>query len=266
MTNKLAPLRAITVCVDYLDYLSITLPINREHFSEYWVVTSPQDEGQVSVLAGEHGCRVVVTDLFWRGGARFNKWAALEHGLDVMGRHGWLTILDADIVYPRGGNSVGHFRSNLRVGCLYSPLRRMCPFQAGDTVPEENTWQTYPLHGNTREWAGYSQTFHTSDPVLPQPPWHQTNWRHAGGADSFFQGLWAPTRKIRPPWECLHLGPAHVNWCGRVSPSVSPNGDSGQGDSQSEERKRLAAERTAELQRFMKQRWYTRGYDHEKLK
>src|SRR3954471_1279294 len=37
-----ALLRAVTPCVDYLDYLRITLPLNRQHFSEYWIVTCPR--------------------------------------------------------------------------------------------------------------------------------------------------------------------------------------------------------------------------------
>jgi hypothetical protein len=90
----------------------------------------------------------------------------------------------------------------------------------GCLIPGEEDWPQFPLHPQQVEWAGYSQIFHASDPVLGSPPWHETNWRHCGGADSFFQAKWSSANKVRPPFEVLHLGPAGVNWCGRAVPYV----------------------------------------------
>jgi hypothetical protein len=85
-------------------------------------------------------------------------------------------------------------------------------------IPDENEWRNYPIHRNTAEWAGYSQIFHANDPVLGSPPWHEVDWVHAGGADSMFQRKWPRDRKIRPPFEVLHLGLAGENWMGRATP------------------------------------------------
>lgn len=240
-------MRAILCSVDYNDLLALTLPANRSHFSDVIVVTSTADYPTVSRIAEPLACRVLATDLFYKDGADFNKWAALEFGLDVYRRDGvedYLCIMDADIVWPKDASVV--LARYLRPGFLYCPRRRMMPNledlidpQAGKVfldftgketfdgrdlpkyrIPDESTWSQYALHRQEREFAGYSQIFHSTDPVLGDPPWHDIRWRHAGGADSAFQAKWPEHRKIRPPFSVLHLGPAGTNWCGRSSPMV----------------------------------------------
>lgn len=297
-------LRAFIVCVDFADLLSITLPYNAHHFSEVSVITSHNDE-QTRDYALHYGERtgpelivnLHITDAFYNNGADFNKWLALEQSLDNAGRHGWICLMDVDILWPKDAlkgwvPSIGH---------LYTPRRRMwedwpstatwkgdtrCDQYEGYILPDDSQWDRFPLHPQQREFAGYSQIFHGSDPVLTKrvcsgcdgegslmyqwaktrcvetggtrhfmkdgswyyrtgdgleigfktiggpcrqcqgtghnsTPWHQTDWKHAGGADSFFQALWPDSHKIRPPFEVLHLGPAGVNWCGRAVPYVN---------------------------------------------
>lgn len=217
-------MRAILVSVQYSDLLALTLPYNRHHFEAVYVVTSTADAPNVRPIAEANRAEVVVTDLFYERGARFNKWAALEHGLDVMGRHGWLCIMDADVLWPTFLRGFTPTRGN-----LYTPRRHMCETIPG-AVPPEDGWPVYPLHPQQREFAGYSQTFAASDPALGPPPWHDTGYSHAGTADSFFQAKWPDARKVRPPFEVLHLGPAGVNWAGRASPyadGTMPEGAAG---------------------------------------
>ena len=235
------------VSVDYADLLAITLPYNRHHFSEIWVVTSSADE-QTKAVAQAHGAHVFVTDSFYANGAAFNKWLALEEGLDAMGRDGWLCLMDSDVLWPMDVISAEYIRTlvigmqhgsikqdtHLKIGTICSPLRRMwntfphnpMPIRTTDLmlgdcrVPGGSRWQDFPIHRNINEWAGYSQIFHASDPALGSPPWHQVDWKHAGGADSFFQQKWKPENKVRPPFEVLHLGPAGQNWYGRATPRL----------------------------------------------
>lgn len=244
-------MRAILVCVDYADLLAVTLPYNRHHFEAVYIVTDKRCQAETEAaafrgLTQEQRCGVIVltTDLFYADGAAFNKWRALEWGLDQMGRHGWLCIMDADILWPKSiklfGSTVDgrqnllgqRGRINVNFGNIYTPLRRIWaewpdPMIRGGVMynaivgkqpplPLEQHWSAFPIHRNTGEWAGYSQIFHANDPVLGPPPWHETDWIHAGGADSFFQRKWKPENKIRPPFECLHLGPCGENWFGRT--------------------------------------------------
>lgn len=204
-------MRAILVSVGYDDLLAITLPYNRHHFKEVAVVTSPEDEATIRV-ALENRARVITTDAFTRNGAVFNKWLALEEGLELFGRKGQLTIMDADILWPK---EIGDRFSDYRLGYLVTPVRRLW-LDPRDPIPPESEWPTLPLFRDL-EWAGYTQMFWCEDIVLPEPPWHQTDWIHAGGADSFFQQLWREQSKIRPSWECLHLGIPGQNWFGRAT-------------------------------------------------
>lgn len=243
------------VCVNYADIAAITLPYNRHHFDRVGIVTDLDDNETIKV-AIEHKCDLIRTDLFTQRGATFNKWAALEYGIDALGFRncGWLTIMDADVLWPK---LLPMRMSDLAPGHLYTPLRRMWDnwpmyngergWQRGQPLTEAE-WNLFPLHRQQQEFAGYTQIFHTSDPALSpcatcgcsldqhkhvrqkiglQHPnlyteccnfvWHQTDWKHCGGADSFFQMKWPDYKKVRPPFEVLHLGPAGTNWFGRAS-------------------------------------------------
>lgn len=239
-------LRAILVCVDFADILCRTLPYNRHHFDEVCIVTTPSDHATHDV-ASKHDARIVETTAFYDDGASFNKWKALEYGLDVYGRHGWLCIMDADIFWPK---EIPFYYKI--VGDLYTPYRRVRR-ELHAPIPPEEEWDQFPIHRNVKEFAGYSQIFHADDPSLGEPPWHAINWKHAGGADSFFQRKWPRQRKVRPPFEVLHIGPHGENWCGRVSPFA--------GGEKPEE----SLQRYKTLRGYLRRRRQTRNYKHEKL-
>lgn len=233
-------MNAILVSVDMADLLSITLPYNRHHFDRVLVVTTKGS--QDAVEADKHSAEVYATDAFYRHGASFNKWLALEEAFDACNyRKSWLCVMDVDVLWPKqlrfqplqqqdsGDKGLAIFNRQedsegflLRAGKLCTPRRRMLEdigsLVEGNHVclPPEDVWGKFPLHPQQQEWAGYSQVFHADDPHLGPAPWHQTDWRHAGGADSFFQAKWPTECKVRPPFECLHLGPAGANWLGRT--------------------------------------------------
>jgi hypothetical protein len=242
-------MRAIMTCVSFSDILSVSLPYNRHHWDEIMVVTSSADRA-TQEIATQHGARLHVTDCFWDNGAEFAKWKALEQGLDAFGRHGWMAMVDVDVLWPKYVPWLNASEDcwGRRVGNLYAPLRRMAPWPI-DAIPPESRWTEYPLHRQQREMAGYSQLFHADDPVLGQPPWFDTRWRHCGGGDSEFQAKWPEDRKIRPPFQVLHLGESGAHWLGR-------------GATPEETRRKRRA-----LSEMLRKRTYGPGrFDHEKLK
>jgi len=204
-------MNAIIICVDYADFLGVTLPYNRHHFDRVLVVTTHKDT-ETQVVATANNAELFLTDDFYACGAHFNKWLPLEQGLDRLGRHGWLCILDADILWPK---TIPIY--TLTKGSLYTPLRRMQFNLDNGPCLNEAAWAMYPHHTNMREFAGWTQIFHAEDEHLGEAPWHEINWKHAGGADSFFQARWPAQCKIRPPFEVLHLGTPGTNWCGRTT-------------------------------------------------
>ena len=202
--------RAITVCVDYSDILAMTLPHNKHFIEEMMVVTSMTDQKTVDV-ALEHGARVHQTDTFYRRNAHFNKFGALEEALDVFGREGWLLIIDADIAIPENYHA---FRP--QEGFLYTPHRRVKE-DISDGIPEQRKWAQFKRPAVNEEFRGYFQLFHGSDEYVGKPPWHPLDWSWHGGSDVAFTEKWPMTKRVRPPFEVLHLGPPFTNWVGRAS-------------------------------------------------
>jgi hypothetical protein len=230
--------RGIIVCVDYDDLLEITLVRNARHLTEILVVTAPHDERTKAVVSRVPSVRLFETDAFYRNGAKFNKGAAMEEGFDVLGREGWILILDADILLP----DVLPI-PKLRPDCLYSASRVM--------LDDPRQWTPdfdWSRAARTREstFAGYFQLFHTSDPHLVRRPWYDTTFNHAGGGDEVFQSHWSRKHKIRLPFDVLHLGPRDTNWFGRAS-CRADGGPSPEN----------AAERLAEMRQYRR----TQGWD-----
>ena len=227
---------AFVVCVNYLDELSLTLPYNREHFEDVVVITDNACLDSVNEIGKRNNAAVIGTDAFYDHGASFNKWLPLDHMLLSLSlvKNDWFCVMDADVLWPKKAPL------DLVKGCLYTPFRRMYP-NVPSEVPPEELWSFYPIHRNVTEFAGYSQIFHSQDPVLKtcgncghvhydlevcsalecrcrHQSWFQTDWIHAGGADSIFQRRWMTHNKVRPSWDCLHLGEPGQNWFGRATP------------------------------------------------
>jgi hypothetical protein len=209
---------AILVSVDYGDYLSICLPYNRRHFNRVMIVTTP-DDAITQQLAKQHDCQLYITKCFYEDGGLFNKYRALEAGLDAFMPQDWLAIMDSDVLWPKAIDNTQY-----QIGKLYSPLRRMC--NNTNHVSPESEWSNYPYHSlhNSPTWkdhcSGYTQILHVGDIVLRSKPWHRLDLPTAQGGDTHFQDKWKVENRIRPNWECLHLGPPRQNWSGRVSPPV----------------------------------------------
>lgn len=242
---------AVTVCVDYGDILTVTLPVNAPHFRRWMIVTSPDDTETIAFvrrMASLGNLMLHITDEFTRDGAVFNKGRALNTGLDLLNPEGWFVILDADIVLPECINW-----PELQIGNLYCPRRRML------RNPRRFTWDM-PWHGlppgpeqTNGEHAGYFQLANATDPVLQAWPRYPINWRHAGGCDSFYHMKWKHENKKWLDFEVLHLGQDGVNWCGRSTERM----DGGLAPE--------ATERRASLDRFISGRIQTRSYRGEQI-
>lgn len=205
-------IRGLVVCVGYDDLLEITLPRNMPHMKECVVVTSPEDTA-THELAIDCGAYVFKTDAFTRYGAKFNKGLAIEEALEWFGRSGWMLIWDADTLFPPQLKLDGIAPQN-----LYGPNRLILE-NPKKWFPEFN-WRN-AVKTSDREFPGFFQLFHASDPhLINQRPWYDVSFTHAGGCDSYFQNLWPASNKIRLPWNVLHLGPRDRNWFGRTSPRM----------------------------------------------
>lgn len=240
----------LTVCVGYGDILAVTIRQNAEHLRRILVVSSPQDEETARVVAQVPNVDLYVTDAFYRGGARFNKGAAIEEGFDEIGRSGWILLHDADILFPDSTMPL----ADIEVGNLYSCWRRL--------QPDINNWSAVQWHKLHRRrdavFAGFFHLFHAGDPALAGPPWYETNWVHAGGADLKFSWRWPAERRRRLHFDVLHIGEVDQNWCGRVTKRMDGTVPEGSDD------RRQVMQQMMESQR-RRGRFHQRSHDHERI-
>ena len=200
-------MNAITVSVGYDDLLAITLPGMSEVFERVCVVTDMHDHETALVAESRDNVFVHRTDAFTRDGTTFNKGLALEEGLDMLGRQGWLCVIDADILMPKPVRC-----GLLEPGWLYGAKRKLCT----EPARWRESWQNWRVV-RERELGGYFHLFHGSDTALEERPWYGIDWRHAGGCDSEFEARWPSKRRRNLPFQVLHLGPLKTNWWGRQS-------------------------------------------------
>lgn len=118
-------LEAVTVCVEYSDFLAQTLPNNKQFFDRYIVVTSSKDEKTQS-LCEFHNVECIQTEVFYEDGFTFNKAAGINEGLKLLDGDGWVVHLDADIWLPPLTRDILE-RLDLDPKLIYGIDRMMCP-------------------------------------------------------------------------------------------------------------------------------------------
>ena len=114
-------IEAVVVCLNYSDFLSQTLPRNLAHVDRLVVVTGHADTATKEVCR-KHSVECVTTDSFTEKGERFNKGAAINHGLQALRQLGWILHLDADILLPITFRNMLD-KSALQRSCIYGAER-----------------------------------------------------------------------------------------------------------------------------------------------
>lgn len=187
---------AQVVSVDYAPQLALSLPIWKATIDRILVVTAERDEA-TRKLCEEHGVETLLTDVFWKDGAAFNKGAAIVEGFEHLQPTGWHLFFDADVVPPADWLDLLQ-KWNLRPDCLYGAHRYL---EDGSLVREG-------------ELAGCFHLAHASHPAMKVRPIVDTCWSHAGVYDSTFQTRWPRDRRIKLPLRLTHIGVPFTNWMG----------------------------------------------------
>lgn len=234
-------LEIVIPCVNYGDYLAETLPHTMPLFDRVIVVTSKADK-ETQEVARKCSCTYYATDVWFRDGGQFNKYAGLAFGLSFASVHNtWVGVLDADTYLPPVArqvlerkltdpaciygvdrlNCVGYdrWRSHLGVSnpghdyCCRVPVPHGMPLGERIALREHGGW--LPI--------GYFQMWHASSgrryPTRVQGDAEHNDVLHAM--------QWEPHERILiPELLAIHLmadnAPLGSNWKGRKSPRFGP--------------------------------------------
>jgi hypothetical protein len=138
-------LEAVTVCVDYGDFLKEVIPWNQHLFDRWAIVTTPADE-ETRELCRRNGLECYTTDEFYRERDEFNKGRGIAIGVDHLSQRDWVLHLDADMVLPPLTRQF--LRSaDLHPDVLYGCDRAMC---VGWDKWQDFKRSGYLQHGNHR--------------------------------------------------------------------------------------------------------------------
>lgn len=195
MLSKLQPVVIIT-CVDYWDYLAVTLPHTLKFASRVYIITTSTQE--CTVKTGDD-INIIRTDAFGPG---FNKSAAIRQAQEyVHNTHPdkWILLLDADIIAdPNLGHDITCKDS------LYG-ISRLDYVTPKEYVERRGV----PYHTTG---AGYFQLYYDKTKMYPEAS------EDASECDMTFLNLFGSKRCVLGG-VVHHLGYHTVNWKGRVSPT-----------------------------------------------
>jgi hypothetical protein len=225
-------LEAVTVCVDYADFLAHTLPANKHLFDRLVVVTDTRDVATRRLCAYHH-VECVQTDAFYLNDAAFNKGRGINAGLAALDLDGWLLHIDADIVLPPRARDIIE-RIDLDQSHIYGIDRLMCRsfdawlgFLAAPEIQHEDEVfvqaNAFDLGVRVAKTdadgyvpIGFFQLWHGSTGRLRYPDGHGA----AARADMLFAQQWPrASRTLIPEIVGIHLesetAPGGANWRGR---------------------------------------------------
>ena len=226
-------LRAITICINYSDYLRCILA-NRKHFDRWLIATVPDDVETLRVCE-EVGLESLVSACHEPGGigfhAAWNKSAMINEAIGRLqedvpegapAEDLWVVVLDADTHLPSDFRERLE-RQELDPDFLYGlEGRRICEGrEIFDHEVEREPWTT--LLERHRSVIGYFNLFNLSQPRrYPDDPPHP----RSGHNDWFFWMSFTSAKTRHLPMNSLHLGGVAKNWGGRVEAVYGSDGPS----------------------------------------
>lgn len=211
------------VCVDYSDFLKITLPYNKHNFDNIIVVTSPTDI-KTQKVCKDNGVKCIQTNRMYQRKAKFNKGKALNDGIRALDRKDWVLITDADMIMPKNLRNVLE-KMELNINNVYGTGRMICP--------DKEQWLAYLkdesiCNGWRRETrrvnigVGFFQLINAnSELLLGKDIWYSERYNHCGRSDRKFWRAYPPENRFSIQHIITtHLGDDHMgaNWEGRRTP------------------------------------------------
>jgi hypothetical protein len=234
-------LEAVVICINYADFLSITLPNNKSFFDKIVVVTDTQDT-ETARVCEFNNVECIKTDVFYtKKGSKPNKAKGINEGLKYLNKDAWVLHLDADIWLPA---LTRHNLDNypLDPTCLYGIDRLMCDsfmdwmkyFYSGKPVNEGWCYthlDAFPVgtrlvkyHSEGYIPIGFFQLWNPSVSKITHYPEQNAAFDRT---DTLFAQLFPKkSRRFIPDFAVIHLASEDTyqgqNWQGRISKPFRP--------------------------------------------
>lgn len=200
---------AITICINYADFLSTTLPHNTQLLDHLYVGTSNADEETPIVCKDVSNVHMTVfddaTQVKCNGKSKFNKSGMLRHLQEQVHRDhpdAWVLILDADIYLPPDFKHIVTQHATEK-HALYGMVRHDFLTVADFQKQQKSGIYMY-------KHAGFFQLY------FDKNKYYSPHSRDCSSCDMDFQNQIKPHRLL--PGNVSHLGRHTVNWSGRVAP------------------------------------------------
>jgi len=217
-------IEAITVCMNYGDFLAYSMPLNKQHFDKWIVVTLPDDRHTQEVCR-YYGVQYITSYSANLHKGEFHKGLCVTEGIQVLDKTDWLVLIDADtILQPnfRGAVECLNIQEELDKSCLYTIDR--VRFETIEEWLDFYGRPTYNLENRSRDGrfclpdfvpTGFFQMWNVETGVLE----YIHKWEQCGGEDIRFAYLWPRHKRIFiPETICYHLASSpECNWLGRKS-------------------------------------------------
>lgn len=216
-------LETVMVCVNYADFLSLTLPFNKKHFNNIVVVTD-KDDYNTQDICNTHNVNCIKTDRLYEEGAKFNKGKAINDGISVLTRKEWVLITDADMIMPKDLR-VKLENKKLDQNHIYGTSRLICP--------NYNEWLSYLEDESIcLNWkhqkrrinigVGFFQLVNSNNEIIKgHTNWYSEKFAHCARSDRYFwRSFPESARKKLKDIIPIHLGDDNMgaNWNGRTTP------------------------------------------------
>jgi len=220
----------IITCVNYYDFLKITLPFNKNYLKNIIIVTTPDDSKTIEVCM-ENNIQCVKTNIFYEksktwcewinsklfcnkcritlSGCRkiknnkcFNKAKAINYIMKKYVKTDWVLLLDSDIIVPNYISSMDI--TNFDKEALYGVPRIVYKTQK-DWVNKENEYYDF------WKFMGFFQLFNIKSKNFSKNYYgYDEDFNYADGSDYHFSRKFYKKHLLN--YYVIHLGEPYVNW------------------------------------------------------
>jgi len=228
-------IEAVSVCLNYDDFLEQTIRVNQSLFDDWVVVTSQSDTATIAVCT-RYGVRTAFCPYF-QCGEKFAKSLAINIGLAHLRLEDWVVHLDADTALPR--NARKHLANvELDTSCIYGIDRVDCPSFADwqSYLANPNPYEKHYFYHGPRDWPlgsrvghfdyggyapiGFFQLWNRASGITRYPSVQGWDAEHT---DMLHALQWPRSKRVLiPEITAIHLSTGGkdwgVNWHGRKSP------------------------------------------------